>query len=154
MHIREAREAAAAVARLVPRLARYAGNRLDQSDPPLGLTQFYVLQRIAEGTRRGTDLARRSGVSGPTMSGVLDRLAAAGLVRREADPADRRASAVTLTERGASVLAAGDRRLVDAIDSLLEGAPHEDRAAVVRACALIERALDARVAQRAAEATA
>ncbi len=88
------------------------------------------------------------------MSGVLDRLATAELVRREADPTDRRASAVTLTARGERVLAAADRRLVDAIDALLEGAPADDREAVVRACALIARALDARVAQRSAEVTA
>ena len=150
----ETRDAATAVARLVPRLARYAGNRLEAGRPPLGLTPFYVLGRIAEGIGRGTDLARRSGVSGPTMSGVIDRLAGAGLVRRETDAADRRASVVRLTASGADVLAAGDRRLVDGIAELLDGAPADDRAAVVRACALIERALDARVARRTAEVPA
>lgn len=139
-------DAAAALARLLPRLSRFASIRLDEARPRVSVTQLYVLQRIADGVRRGVDLARRIRVSGPTVSGIVDRLVAAGFVVREPDPADRRAYAVTLTDAGRSAVADGDARLSRGIADLLHDASDADRAALLRTCALIERALDARVA--------
>lgn len=139
-----------ALAHLIPRIARFAANRLEQGDQPLGLSQLYVLQRVAAGTNRGVDLARRARVSPATMSGLLDRLVSAGLVQREPHPDDRRAYAVSISERGRAVLDATERRLIDGVDSLLDALPDEDRDAVARACTAIETALDARVAEATA----
>jgi DNA-binding MarR family transcriptional regulator len=53
-------------------------------------------------------------VTSGTMTNRIDRLAAAGLVSRQRDPADRRGVLVTLTSRG--------QRVADAaLDGLLEG---------------------------------
>ena len=46
------------------------------------------------------ELARRGGITEKTMTGIVDRLEAAGLVQRERDPADRRLVRVRLTEPG------------------------------------------------------
>lgn len=50
--------------------------------------------------RSPADLAEMAGVTRATMTGLIDTLEKDGLVRREADPADRRAMLVHLTEAG------------------------------------------------------
>jgi MarR family transcriptional regulator for hemolysin len=46
------------------------------------------------------ELARRLGVDGATLVTTLDRLAAAGLVRRDSEPGDRRVKRIALTPQG------------------------------------------------------
>ena len=52
---------------------------------------------------RSVDLARRAGLEPSTMTGLLDRMERDGLVRREADPDDRRAQRILLTDHGREV---------------------------------------------------
>nr|BFF17189.1 hypothetical protein GCM10025730_07100 [Promicromonospora thailandica] len=59
-------------------------------------------------------LAEALGVSAATVSGILDRLTAAGMTRRTPDPADGRVRRVTSTERGSEAI----RRLVAHDDEL------------------------------------
>lgn len=67
-------------------------------------TQFQVLRRLWRGDGLSAQwLAREADVDAATMSGVLDRLEDKGLVRREKDPADRRAVRVLLTETGSAM---------------------------------------------------
>ena len=74
---------------------------------PWGLTphQFRALLvvRRAEGPRLGI-VADELRVAARSATEVVDALESLGLVRREADPADRRATCVQLTERGEAVL--------------------------------------------------
>jgi MarR family transcriptional regulator for hemolysin len=51
------------------------------------------------------DLARRLGVDGATLVTTIDRLAAGGLVRRDAAPGDRRIKRIAQTPAGAAVTA-------------------------------------------------
>jgi MarR family transcriptional regulator, transcriptional regulator for hemolysin len=51
------------------------------------------------------ELARRLGVDGATLVATLDRLVAAGLVRRDGEPGDRRVKRIGLTPAGAAVTA-------------------------------------------------
>jgi len=138
---------AAAIARLIPRLSRFATYQLDANVPALSVAQLYVLERIEEGMKRGVDLAKRASVSAATMSGIVDRLVDAGLVRREPDRTDRRSYVLTLTDAGKAAVAAGNDRLVGGLADILCTTPAPERAAVARACTIIERALDARVAE-------
>lgn len=62
------------------------------------------IRRLGGGVRQVT-LADYVGVEGASLVRLVDQLSAAGLVRREADPKDRRANALWLTEAG-EVLAA------------------------------------------------
>lgn len=67
----------------------------------LTIQQWKVLLLVhLEGSLGGHDLAERLGVTAPTVSGVVDRLAERGLVARLADPQDRRVRRVRLTAAG------------------------------------------------------
>ena len=64
-------------------------------------------------------LLRATLVTSGTMTNRIDRLAAAGLVRREPDPRDRRGVLVTLSERGQAAVDAAFTDLLDREQSLL-----------------------------------
>ena len=75
---------------------------LEQHDLPL--TWFDVITRleVAQGQRlRMQDLAEASLFTRSGLTRLVDRMAAAGLVRREASPEDRRGTYVALTPEGA-----------------------------------------------------
>jgi DNA-binding MarR family transcriptional regulator len=61
------------------------------------------------------------------MTNRIDRLAAAGLVRREPDPRDRRGVLVTLSERGQTVVDAALTDLLDREQALLAGLGQDQR---------------------------
>jgi DNA-binding MarR family transcriptional regulator len=70
---------------------------------PAHLRALRVLAR--HGTMRLSELSDRLQIAPRTATEVVDALQARGLVRRRADPADRRAILVEVTDRGAGVLA-------------------------------------------------
>jgi DNA-binding MarR family transcriptional regulator len=77
------------------------------------------------------ELAVYAVVEQSTMSRALDRLAAEGLVRREADASDSRATRVSLTDEGR---AAFDRlwpHMAAAQERMFRGIPEEERRAFV-----------------------
>ncbi|TDO56028.1 DNA-binding MarR family transcriptional regulator [Kribbella sp. VKM Ac-2571] len=92
--------------RLETRLYNVIGARLKaEHDLPLG--QFEFLRFVAaHGTTRVYDLAREMAITVGATSKAVDRLEAAGRIRRTANPSDRRSSLVELTPAGADVLAA------------------------------------------------
>lgn len=74
--------------------------------------------------RSPADLADMAGVTRATMTGLIDTLEKDGLVRREADPGDRRAMLVHLTDAGlafAQEILPGYFRRVTAIMARLSG---------------------------------
>ncbi len=82
--------------------------RLEQALDPHGLSlaQFEVLAHLHfDGAITQNELAQRLLVTKGNVVGLLDRMGAAGLVERKADPADRRANRLVLTPRGEAVLA-------------------------------------------------
>ena len=66
-------------------------------------------------------LLRATLVTSGTMTNRIDRLAAAGLVRREPDPRDRRGVLVTLSEQGKAAVDAALTDLLNREQSLLAG---------------------------------
>jgi DNA-binding MarR family transcriptional regulator len=71
----------------------------------LTLSQVSALVSLEQhGPLRAGDLAARESVSAPTMTRILAVLEEQGLVEREVDPSDRRASSVVLTPAGAKML--------------------------------------------------
>ena len=84
----------------------------------VGAPGLGVLLRLAEtdGLTQA-ELSRRQRVEAPTMCRMVDRLVRDGLVERQADPADRRASRITLTGAGRA-LAAHGREVVVGLDDL------------------------------------
>jgi DNA-binding MarR family transcriptional regulator len=77
------------------------------SDPSgLSLQHRMLLSTISQTPGIGVaELARMEKLRGPTMSGHIKSLEAAGLIRRDTpDPEDRRRSGLLLSEHGAAVL--------------------------------------------------
>ena len=73
--------------------------------PDLGWYDLlWTLYRAPERRLRVNELAREVVLSPTAMSRFVDRAEAAGVVRREPDPADRRALQVALTEEGVALL--------------------------------------------------
>ncbi|WP_309735224.1 MarR family transcriptional regulator [Pseudoxanthomonas sp. SORGH_AS_0997] len=65
-------------------------------------TPLLMIGRAGGGVRQ-IELAQLIGVEGPSLVRILDKLAAAGLVRRENDVSDRRANKLWLTEAGEAI---------------------------------------------------
>jgi DNA-binding MarR family transcriptional regulator len=70
---------------------------------PAHLRALRTLSR--HGTMRLSELSERLEIAPRTATEVVDALESRDLVRRRADPGDRRATLVEVTERGAGVLA-------------------------------------------------
>src|SRR5215211_4820799 len=66
--------------------------------------QARVLQRIAPGGSRLTDLAEQASITKQSAGFLVDQLERAGYVERVADPSDARARLVRITERGRQTL--------------------------------------------------
>lgn len=79
---------------------------------PMGLTHPQYLVMLAlweESPLRVADLAERLSLEPATLSPLLKRLEASGMVVRGRDPKDDRALAVSLTERGADARRQAER---------------------------------------------
>jgi DNA-binding MarR family transcriptional regulator len=140
---------AAALEGLTLRLSWSMRRRLAQQLDAFGLTmpQYMALkaiQRSPDGCGMG-ELAEATYQHSATMTGIIDRLAERGLVRRDRHPRDRRALVVALTEAGAALLgevAAHKRAMMRAL--LAELSPDERQgvlAAVGRFLTVVEAQL-------------
>ncbi|MGV9564285.1 MarR family winged helix-turn-helix transcriptional regulator [Streptomyces sp. NPDC003480] len=88
------------------RLSREMGDRMEKAYAPYGISrgEFDVLATLRRSGEPYTLSPRRLSatlmLTTGGMTGRLDKLEAAGLLRRSPDPHDRRGLRVTLTERG------------------------------------------------------
>ncbi len=85
------------------------------------------------GAQRVTTLAEREGVSQPAMTGLVQRLEAAGLVRRDEDPDDGRVSLISITPGGREALASRRADQDARIRAWLDGLSPAERDALVAA---------------------
>ena len=70
----------------------------------LTYSQFVTIKRLAMDSSDGvTDLARWAQVNPGAMTRLLDKLETRGLLRRIADPSDRRALHIVLTDAGQAI---------------------------------------------------
>jgi DNA-binding MarR family transcriptional regulator len=129
---------------LTRRLRRAQAERL----APLGLTpaQERALRLIADGDEppRMTELADRLRIVPRSLTTVIDALEAAGLVRREVDPSNRRAILLSLTERGAAFREQQREARRRAAEDLFAPLPPADRAALGQLLARLDSAADVR----------
>jgi DNA-binding MarR family transcriptional regulator len=92
--------------RIARALTRVGDARL--RDLGFATAQLPVLTALKDGARMSqTELARWAKVEQPTMAQMLSRMERDGIIRREADPKDRRGSLVSLTKQARSRLPAG-----------------------------------------------
>jgi len=111
---------------------------------PLTMQQLKVLTLVAAERDRATghDLADALHVSVATMSGLVDRLAEQGMVRRRDDPDDRRIRRLSVTELGSATL----RALISSGNTMppqvLERLTDADLVALVQGLVALDRAME------------
>lgn len=69
----------------------------------LTFSQFITIKKLAAGVASASDLARAADLNPGAMTRLLDRLEERGLIERVADPADRRALHIHLTDAGVAM---------------------------------------------------
>jgi MarR family transcriptional regulator, transcriptional regulator for hemolysin len=94
-------------------------------------TPLLVAGRLGEAVRQVT-LAEHVGIEGPSLVRLLDQLCAAGLVRRDEDPDDRRAKTITLTNAGRAVTEKMEEDLRALRGRVLKGVTRADLEATLR----------------------
>ncbi|MFD9796234.1 MarR family winged helix-turn-helix transcriptional regulator [Streptomyces sp. NPDC059070] len=103
-------------------------------------TQIVLLSLLAEsGPARIGALAARVPCSQPTATAAVTGLAAAGLVLREPDPTDGRASRIVLTEKGVRALVEAARAEAEVLAWRLGALADEEARAVVALGPLLRR---------------
>jgi DNA-binding MarR family transcriptional regulator len=95
---------------------------------PVALATLDALERF--GPQRVTDLVAREQISQPGMTGLLTRLAAAGLVHRRTDSRDARVTRVQLTDHGREYLRHLREQRTAAIVAVLGTLPDAQRRAL------------------------
>jgi DNA-binding MarR family transcriptional regulator len=89
-----------------------------------------------------SELAARERVQRPTATRLVARLEELGLVQRAADPLDRRSSLLSVTPEGRALLDELRGRKTAYLAHRLERLDPEERAALDRAAAILERLLE------------
>ena len=104
-----------------------------------------LFQLVHDGPRRSSALAETACVDPSTVSRQVAQLVKAGLVERQSDPEDGRASLLVATERGRETYAAKQEHRQRMFAHVLEGWPADDVDALT---ALLARFNDSFVEQR------
>jgi DNA-binding MarR family transcriptional regulator len=92
---------------MLNRVASAVSGRVAATLAEQGLTldQWLVLRALAEaGPQTMTGLTRETGITGPTLSRVVDRLVERALLYRNVDADDRRRVVVHVAERGCGLV--------------------------------------------------
>jgi DNA-binding MarR family transcriptional regulator len=115
------------------------GSRDVTALPPAAMR---LLGRLDElGPTRISELARADRSSQPTMSTLVQRQEESGWVRREPDPADSRASLISLTDAGLAELNRARREAGAVIATRLSQLPAKDVATLEAAVNVIHKIL-------------
>ena len=127
------------------RLHRWAATAVqaNRSEQDPSLRQLAVLFALREGVTSPVLIARRLRVNRAVVTGLLDRMEQRGLVRREADPRDRRRQHIVMTPTGAAASEAITQGLISELTAQLDLASPEDMAAAARTLALLAQAIAA-----------
>jgi DNA-binding MarR family transcriptional regulator len=131
-HDDDAARLAVAVGR-INRLIRPSGENLT-----LGLLSA-LSTILRKGPVRPSDLVRIESAAAPTVTRLLADLESRGLIRRTADPSDRRSFTVEVTDAGAAAVLAARVERADAVSVLLDRLSEEERATIDAALSALER---------------
>lgn len=126
-------------ARLRTAIARLNRRLRQQTVGELTLSQWSALVAVETGgPMRIGDLAEHEHVSAPTATRLVASLEAEGLVRREVDDVDRRATVVSLAEAGRQALAELRRKRTEALAGRLAALSPADLDRLLDALPLLE----------------
>jgi len=132
---------------LAPRLrlaiTRTARRLRQEAGSDLGPSQTAALATIERhGPLSPSEVADRERIKRPTATRIVRHLQAAGLVERVRDPEDGRASILTITSEGRSLLRRLRARKTAYLAQRLDGLDAEDRRTLERAAELLEEMLE------------
>jgi len=133
-------------AELRPAILRLARN-LRRDTESLGVTAHQATLLAAISSTPGLslrELADAEGISAPSLSGHVDRLETACLIRRVRSTDDRRRVGLELTKEGRAVLRRVRARRTTWLADRLARLPDEERQDVERALPALHRLLEAR----------
>lgn len=112
-------------------LAAAMANRVIARRLGLSIADLTALDHLIAGEPVGTgELADRLGMRSPSATAVVDRLEAAGLVRRVHHPTDRRRVVVEISPAGAARIEEAVRPLVEELDLVVDRLGEADRRVV------------------------
>ncbi len=100
------------------------------------------------GPLRVGELAAQESVSQPTMTGIVNRLAADGLVERHSDASDARASVIALTESGIAELERSRAASAESVRPALATLEAEELRTLERAATLLGNLADSLARRR------
>lgn len=118
---------------LLPRAAVLVRLLVEQLASDLSRTEVGLLNTLASGPRRITELAQLERLAQPTMTLLVKRLEGRGLVDRERHADDGRVVLVSLTEAGSEALLEFRARAGEALRAYLAEMPDEQVQALVEA---------------------
>lgn len=110
----------------------------------LTFSQFIAIKKLATHVASVTDLARAADLNPGAMTRLLDKLEARGLLVRAADPNDRRALHIHLTEAGVAMWRDIDQCGQRVRERALRGMDDDTRAQITR---LLEQVRDNLIAE-------
>ncbi len=134
-------DAAEALVAVAPLTTRWIERLLAGHDPRLTVPQYLALRAIAREGISGSELARRTGVSGPAVSQLLAGLVDSGLLERRTTEGDRRRHVLTLTKTGARAFESAETLLRERLATLLVDLPRPEVDALSRLLPQVEAAL-------------
>jgi DNA-binding MarR family transcriptional regulator len=116
---------------LIHDVSRLRRTVVDKALRPMGITrsQWWVLANLSRHNGQGmmqTELAKVMDVGKVTLGGLIDRLEAGGLVKRQPDPTDRRAKRVVMTPKGTKLLSDIQSIATKVNDQILNGIGRND----------------------------
>jgi DNA-binding MarR family transcriptional regulator len=132
----EASEAAARLRVSATRLARILRRQADTGLSPSQLSALTAIE--TRGPLTLGDLAELERVAPPSITKVVAKLEAAGLVARETHARDRRVALVTVTAEGLRLLAESRRRKTAWLATRLAALDADDRATLVAALDVLD----------------
>jgi DNA-binding MarR family transcriptional regulator len=127
--------------RLFLRLHRLLDRRMARSGASLARTKLLMLLE-REGPARGTDIAELFGLAPRTVTESLDALERDGLVRREADPKDRRVKRISITDEGRRAIAATEPLRLKLVDRIFGPLTPDERAQLSAILGRLAEAVD------------
>lgn len=105
---------------------------MQKSGHDLTFSQYIAIKKLATGIASVTDLARAAELNPGAMTRLLDKLEVRGLVSRAADPGDRRALHIHLTDAGAAMWRDIDQCGARVRERALGGMSDDERAQMTR----------------------
>jgi DNA-binding MarR family transcriptional regulator len=118
---------------IAPRIMRLEAVRLGRLEVPLTHRQYRILQRVGQGVTSPTRISRAANISLAAISESVDALSRRGLITRESDATDRRASRLGLTSDGEVALELATKAITALAEEIGDGISKRRRATAVNA---------------------